>query len=599
MPSLFSLRALLLTAALLCPLSAFAANPVHGLAIYGSLKYPADFKHFEYVNPDAPKGGTLRLSAIGTYDSMNPFLVKGVPAANVGMIYPTLMTSSSDEAFAEYGFLAESVEMPEDRSYVTFNLRKNPVWEDGKPVTAADVVWSFNTLMEKGAPFYASYYSEVASATAESPTRVTFKFKKAGNRELPLIVGQLPVLPKHYWDKRDFTKTTLERPIGAGPYKVATIDPGHSITFERVKNWWGENLPVNKGRYNFDRLVIDYYRDTTVVVEAFFAGRYDGRQENIAKVWATGYDAPPVKDGRIVKEEIKNGLPAGMQGFVMNTRRPVFKDIAVRKAMQYAFDFEWGNKAMAHGAYKRSYSYFTNSFYAATGLPTGKELAILNEFKDKLPPEVFTQEFKNPVTDGSGDARANLRTAMKILDDAGWKVGTDGVRAKDGVRLSFEIIENQPEFERWLLPYIRNLKRIGVEATFRIIDTSQTVARMNDFDFDMTVSGFGQSLSPGNEQREFWGSEKADAPGSRNLISIKNPVVDALINKITQANTQEDLTAAVKAMDRVLLWNYYVVPQWYADTWRVAHWANFERPKVQAPYDLGIADTWWAKQPKQ
>lgn len=592
------LRILLLTAALLMPFSAFAATPVHGIAIYGQPKYPADFKNFSYVNPDAPKGGTLRLSAMGTFDSMNPFIVKGNPAANIGLIYQTLLTGSSDEPFTEYGLLADTIEMPEDRSYVTFNLRKEAVWEDGQPVTADDVVWSFNTLMKNGAPFYASYYSDVKSATAESPTRVTFKFKRAGNRELPLIIGQLPVLPKHYWAKRDFAATSLEAPIGSGPYKVSKIDAGHSITFERVKNWWGENLPVNKGRYNFDRIVTDYYRDSTVDVEAFFADRYDVRQEHIAKVWATGYDAPAVKDGRIKKEEIKNGLPAGMQAFVLNIRKPVFKDIAVRKALQYAFDFEWANKALAHDAYKRSYSYFTNSIYAATGLPEGKELALLNQYKDKLPPELFTTPFANPKTDGSGNARDNLREAMRILDEAGWTVGTDGVRAKDGVRLDFEIIENQPEFERWVLPYIRNLKRIGINANFRVVDSSQYIARLNDFDFDMTVSGFGQSLSPGNEQREFWGSEKADAPGSRNLIGIKNPVVDALVDKIATANTQEDLVATVKALDRVLLWNYYVVPQWYTDVWKVAHWDRFDRPATQAPYDLGIADTWWAKPAK-
>jgi microcin C transport system substrate-binding protein len=588
-------RALLLTAALLLPLSAFAAEPVHGIAIYGNPKYKAGFKNFDYVNPDAPKGGTLRLSALGTFDSLNPFIVKGNAAGNVGLIYLTLLTGSSDEPFTEYGLLAQSVEMPEDRSSVTFNLRKEAAWADGKPVTADDVVWSFNTLMKQGAPFYASYYSDVASATAETPQRVTFKFKRGGNRELPLIMGQLPVLPRHFWEKRKFDQTSLEIPLGCGPYKIASVDPGHELTFERVKNWWGENLPVNKGRFNFDRIVVDYYRDSTVDVEAFFADRYDVRSEHIAKVWATGYDAPPVKDGRIKKEEIKNGLPAGMQGFVMNIRKPVFADVAVRKAMQYAFDFEWANRAMAHGAYKRDYSYFTNSMYAATGLPEGKELALLEPFRDKLPPELFTQEYKNPTTDGSGDARENLRTAMKILDDAGWTVGTDGVRQKNGVKLSFEIMDNQPEFERWVLPYIRNLKRIGILATFRVIDSSQYVARMNDFDFDMTVSGFGQSLSPGNEQREFWGSEKADAPGSRNLIGIKNPVVDALIDKIATANTQEDLVAAVKAMDRVLLWNYYVVPQWYTDVWKVAYWDRFSRPADQAPYDLGIADTWWAK----
>ncbi|MCB1538737.1 MAG: ABC transporter substrate-binding protein [Rhodospirillales bacterium] len=587
------LRRLLLTAALLLPLHALAAEPVHGLAIYGAPKYQAGFTHFDYVNPDAPKGGTLRLSAIGTFDTLNPFIVKGVPADNLGLLYTTLMTGSSDEAFTEYGLLAESVEMPEDRSSVTFNLRKNAKWSDGQPVTAADVVWSFDTLMKDGAPFYASYYHDVESAKTETPTRVTFKFKRAGNRELPLIMGQMPVLPKHYWEKHDFTKTTLEPPVGDGPYKIASVDPGHSITYERVKDWWGDDLPVGKGRYNFDRITVDYYRDATVAVEAFFANRYDVRQEYIAKVWATGYDAPPVRDGRIVKEEIKNGLPAGMQGFIMNTRRPVFADRAVRRALQYAFDFEWSNKALAHGAYKRDYSYFTNSEYAATGLPEGKELALLEPFRDRLPPELFTQEYKNPVTDGTGNVRDNLRQAAKILDDAGWTIGADGVRAKNGVRLSFEIVDNQAEFERWVLPFIRNLKRIGIEANFRVVDTSQMVARLNDFDYDMTISGFGQSLSPGNEQRDYWGSAKADAPGSRNLIGVKNPVVDAMIDKIATAETREDLVAAVKALDRVLLWNYYVVPQWYTDLWKVAHWNRFGRPSAQAPYDLGIVDTWW------
>ena len=589
------LRALLLTAALLAPLSAFAADPVHGIAMYGEPKYKADFKNFEYVNPDAPKGGTLRISALGSFDSLNPFIVKGVPADNVGLIYQTLLTGSNDETFTEYGLLAETVEVPEDRSGITFNIRKEAVWSDGKPVTADDVVWTYNTLMTKGAPFYAAYYADVDTVKAENDKRVTFKFKRAGNRELPLIVGQMAILPKHYWEGKDFTQTSLAIPVGSGAYTISKVDAGKSMTFERDKNWWGNNLPVNKGRYNFDRIVVDYYRDTTVAAEAFFAGRYDIRQEYMAKLWATGYDAPAVKDGRIKKEEIKNALPAGMQGFVLNIRKPVFKDRAVREAIQYAFDFEWANKALAHSAYTRSDSYFTNSFYAGKGLPQGRELEILNEYKDKIPPEVFTTEYKNPKTDGTGNARDNLRKAMQILDDAGWKVGTDGIREKDGVKLDFEIIENQAEFERWVLPYIKNLKRIGINATFRVVDVSQLVGRLNDFDFDMTISAFGQSLSPGNEQRDFWGSKKADEPGSRNLIGIKNPAIDDLCEKIATAKTQEELTAYVKALDRVLLWNFYVVPQWYTPVWKVAYWDKFDRPTNVAPYGLGYMDTWWLK----
>jgi len=590
------LRTILLTASLLVTFSsAQAAEPVHALAIYGAPKYAADYKHFDYVNPDAPKGGTLRMAAIGTFDSLNPYIVKGVAASEVGFIYQSLLSGSSDEAFTEYGDLAQSVEMPEDRSGVTFNLRPEAKWNDGKQVTADDVVWSYDTLMKHGAPFYAAYYADVESVKAASPTRVVFKFKRAGNRELPLIVGQLPILPKHYWADKDFEETSLVPPLGNGPYKITKVDAGKSITLTRVKDWWGENLPINKGRYNFDTITVDYYRDATVALEALFANRYDLRQENIAKVWATGYDAPPVKDGRIKKEEIKNGLPAGMQAFVMNVRRPVFADRNVRKALQYAFDFEWANRSLAHNAYTRNDSFFENSEFASSGVPQGKELALLNGFKDQLPPELFTEEFKNPVTDGQGDARDNLRTAMQILDNAGWTVGADGIRAKDGVKLQFEIIENQPEFERWVLPFIRNLRRIGIIANFRVVDTAQMVQRLNDFDFDMTVSGFGQSNSPGNEQREFWGSDKANAPGSRNIIGIKNPVVDVLVDKIATANTKEDLLASVRALDRVLLWNYYVIPQWYTGVWKVAYWDKFGRPEKQAPYAIGISDTWWIK----
>jgi len=591
------LRRLLLTAALLMPIAAHAAEPVHGIAIYGEPKYQAGFTHFDYVNPDAPKGGTIRLSAIGTFDSLNPFIVKGVPAAEVGLIYQTLLTGASDETFTQYGLLAQTIEVPDDRSAATFNLRPEAKWSDGKQVTADDVVWSFQTLTKKGAPFYAAYYADVEKVTAETPARVTFKFKHGGNRELPLIVGQIPILPKHYWETKghDFSATSLVPPVGSGPYTIGKIDTGRSITYTRVKDWWGANLPVNKGRYNFDTISVDYYRDATVAVEAFFANRYDIRQENVAKIWATGYDAPAVKDGRIVKKEIENGLPAGMQGFVMNTRKPVFADRAVRKALQYAFDFEWANKALAHSAYKRTASYFENSIYAARRLPTGRELEILQQFKNQLPPEVFTTEYKNPATNGSGDARDNLREAMKILDAAGYVVGTDGVRAKNGVRLSFEIVDNQPEFERWVLPFVLNLKRIGIEASFRVIDASQYVARMNDFDFDMTIAGFGQSLSPGNEQREYWGSAKADAPGSRNIIGIKNPAIDKLTEMVANAKSKDDLLATIKALDRVLLWNYYVVPQWHTNVWKVAYWDHFERPQTQAPYDLGITDTWWVK----
>lgn len=576
-------------------LPALAADPQHGVAIHGQPKYAAGFEHFDYVNVDAPKGGTLRLGSLGTFDSLNPFIVKGTPAAQTGLVYETLLTSSSDEPFTEYGLIAQTIEMPEDRSSVTFNLRPEAKWSDGQPITASDVVWSFRTLAAKGAPFYRAYYANVKDVVAENPARVTFTFDIKGNMELPLIVGQLPILPEHYWKDKTFENSTLVPPIGSGPYVFGNVDAGRSITYKRNPDWWGKDLPVNKGRYNFDTIAVDYYRDSGVALEAFFAGRIDVRSENVAKLWATAYTAPAVKDGRIVKEEIKNGLPAGMQGFIMNTRRPVFKDRAVREAIQYAFDFEWSNKALAHGAYKRTASYFENSEMASKGVPEGKELEILEPFRNQLPPEVFTTAYENPTTDGTGNTRANLKKASDILDAAGYKLGEDGIRAKDGVKLVFEIADNQPEFERWALPFIKNLQRIGIKASFRVLDTAQYINRMNDFDFDMTIGGFGQSLSPGNEQRDYWTSSKADEKGSRNIIGIKNPVVDKLVDLVITAPTREDLVIRARALDRVLLWNYYVIPQYYTDLWKIAHWSKIEKPAKPAAYDPGIVDTWWMK----
>lgn len=588
------LRVLVFCTALFIPFSALAA-PKHGQAIYGDPKYPADFTHFDYVNPNAPKGGTLRLEEMGTFDSLNNFIVKGKSAASLGLIYQSLMKSSSDEPFAQYGDIAQSVDVANDNKSITFTLRDEAIWHDGTPITADDVKFSFETLTTKASPFYASYYADIDKLIINSPKSITFTFNTADNRELPLIIGQFPILPKHYWAKHDFEQTTLTPPLGSGPYRIAKIDPGRRVTFERVKDWWAKDLPVNKGQYNFDTITEDYYRDATVSLEAFFANQYDFRQEYVAKIWATGYNTPQLRDGRIIKEEIQNQLPQGMQAFMFNQRRPQFSERAVRQALQYAFDFEWSNRALAHDAYKRSYSYFSNSDYAAKNLPSAQELALLEPLRDQIPEEVFTTIYENPKTDGSGDARENLRQAMKILDDAGWVVGTDGIRSKDGVRLEFEIIHFQAEFERWILPLARNMRRIGVGVNFRVVDTAQYVARMNDFDYDMTISGFGQSLSPGNEQRDFWGSSVADVKGSRNILGIKNPAIDTLVEAVANANTQQDLITATRALDRVLLWNYYVIPQYFVDTWRVAYWNKFEKPENQAPYSLGVIDTWWAK----
>jgi microcin C transport system substrate-binding protein len=567
--------------------------------MHGTPKYKDGFTHFDYVNPDAPKGGSYTYAGMGTFDSLNGFITKGVAAAGTGLIYQSLMTPSADEAFSKYGEIAQSIAVAPDHMSVTFTLNPKARWHDGQPITAEDVIWTFNTLMEKGTPFYKAYYADVENVTGDG-NAVTFTFKTAENKELPLILSALTILPKHYWmaEGNDFEKTTLTPPLGSGPYKISSVDAGKTITFERVKDWWAADLPVNKGRYNFDTIAIQYYRDATVAQEALFAEGYDLRQENIAKVWATGYDNDLVKSGKIIKEEITNQNPVGMQAFIMNNRRDMFKDRDVRRALQLAFDFEWSNKQFAYGAYKRTNSYFENSELASRGIPTGRELEILSAYKDKLPRAVFTTPFTNPTTDGTGNNRDALRRAIKILDDAGYKTGKDGIRVheKTGVRLSFEIIEHQQAFERWILPFIKNLKRIGVEATFRVIDTSQYVDRMTNFDFDMTVNGFGQSLSPGNEQMEFWHSSKADILGSRNYMGIKNPVIDDLVMQVINAPDREELVYRTRALDRALLWGYYLIPQWHINTWRVVHWDKFEKPSVQAPYALGELDTWWSKQ---
>lgn len=588
-------------AALVCVFAAAASyadqkpQALHAIAMHGEPKYGPDFTHVEYANPDAPKGGELRMASFGTFDTLNPYTLRGVSAPGLRMTFQTLLYSTEDEAFTEYGMIAESVEMPEDRSAVTFNLRKEARFHDGKPVTAADVVWSFETLMEKGHPFYRSYYGNVKEAKIENPRRVTFLFNMAGNRELPLIMGQMPVLPKHFFKDKDFDATVLTPVTGSGPYKVSRVEAGRRIVYERVKDWWGKDLPINRGQYNFDTISFEMFRDETVLLQAFFAGAYDVRVENVAKSWESEYNGQrPVQNGLIKKEEIPHSLPAGMQAFAFNTRRAVFADPQVRAALNYAFDFEWSNRQFAYGTYTRTNSYFANSELAATGLPEGRELEILEAFRGQVPDEVFTKAFQNPQTSGQGnDMRGQLALARKMLENAGWKMGRNKLLEKDGQVFRFEFLVQSEAFARWINPMIGNLKRLGIEATLRVVDTAQYQKRMDDFDFDVTVSVFGQSLSPGNEQRDFWGSEKADVNGSRNIIGIKNPVVDALIDQIISAPDREELIARTRALDRVLLWNHYVIPQWHTSYHRVAYWDKFGHPETPPKYGLGIVTTWW------
>ncbi len=579
-------------------------TPQSGIAMHGDVKYKDHFTHLDYVNPDAPKGGTLKLADIGTFDSLNPFIIKGSPASGMAylgqsLIYDSLMEQSNDEPFSMYGLLAESIERPKDNSWVAFNLRKEAKWADGKPVTPEDVVWTFNALMEKGAPFFKAYYADVKKVEATSPTRVKFTFSHNGNAELPLILSQLTILPKHYWttEGRDIGNTTLTPPLGNGPYKVGAVVAGRSIEYVRDPNYWGKDLAINKGRFNFDKIVTDYYKDNNVALEAFLAGQYDYRMENTAKLWETAYNSPAVKDGRIIKEEIAHDRPAGMQAFLYNIRRPVFKDIAVRKALAYAFDFEWSNKQFAYGTYTRTDSYFENSNLAApAGPPEGAELKILEQYRGKIPDNVFTTRYEPPKNDGSGNLRENLRIAAKTLDDAGWKMGPDGVRANaSGQKLQFEIIDANPMFERWVLPFIANLKKIGVTASFRVLDPAQYQNRMNDFDYDMTIGSIAQSNSPGNEQRDFWASDKADVKGSRNYIGIKDKVVDDLIEKIIRAENREDLVAMAHALDRILLSGYYVIPQWHTDHFNLAYAKKLGHPAKLSPLTPGVTDTWWVK----
>jgi microcin C transport system substrate-binding protein len=571
------------------------------IAMHGEPKYKPGFTHFDYVNPDAPKGGEVREGVSGgatTFDTLNPFTLKGVPAAGVGLTFDTLMTSSEDEAFTEYGLVAESIEVPQDRSWVIFTLRPEARFQDGSPITADDVIWTFDTLKTKGHPFYAAYYHSVVKAEKLGERKVKFVFAPGDNRELPLILGQLPVLSKKSFEGRDFAETTLKPVLGSGPYRIATVDPGRAITLERVKDYWAKDLPVNKGRYNFDRIRYDYYRDENVALEAFKAGRFDFRRESTAKLWATGYDSPAVRDGRIKKVEIPNQIPQGMQCYVFNTRRDIFKDPRVREALTYAFDFEWTNKTLFYGQYTRTESYFSNSELAAKGVPTPAELKILEPLKGQIPPEVFTEEYHAPKTDGSGNIRSNLEKALKLLQAAGWTVKGGRMVDAKGQPLSFEILLNQPAFERVTQPFVQNLRRLGIHARIRTVDTAQYKNRTDNFDFDMIVDSFGESLSPGNEQRDFWGSVSAATPGGRNTIGIKDKAIDHLVDLIISAPDREGLVTRTHALDRVLLWHHYVIPQWHISYFRVAYWDKFGRPKVPPKYALGF-DSWWIDPAKE
>ena len=575
-------------------------NISHAIAMHGEPKYDQNFISVEYVSNNAEKGGNIVRSAIGTYDTFNPFTLKGTSAAGIGLLYESLTVGSSDEAFTEYGLLAKSIEWPDDRSWVTFTLRDEAKWHDGKKITSDDVVWTFNTLMEKGHPFYKYYYGDVSEVIKITENKVKFEFSTNTNKELVLIVGQLPVLPKHYWENKNFEETTLDVPIGSGPYKVKSFDAGRSITYELDMDYWGfENniVPIKVGKDNMGSIRYDYYKDRGVEREAFKSGEIDFFSENTSKEWATGYDIDAVSDGLIKKELIPHENPQGMQAFAFNTRKDIFADKRVRKALSFAFDFEWTNKNLFYGAYKRTDSFFENSELASSGLPSQAELAYLNPYIDQLPKEIFNEEYSNPKTDGSGFIRNELQEATKLLQEAGWKLRDGKLENSNGEPFEFEILLVSPAFERIVLPFIDNLEKLGINASLRTIDSSQYQKRIESFDFDMVVFTFSQSLSPGNEQRNFWSSGAADTNGSRNIIGIKNNVIDLLIENLINAKDREDLITISRALDRVLLWNYYVIPQWHISAYRVLYWDMFDQPKQKPKYSLGF-DTWWVNQNK-
>ncbi|MCJ2114468.1 extracellular solute-binding protein [Methylobacterium sp. E-025] len=583
---------------------AAGAGWVHAVTLMGQPKYGPDFKHFDYADPAAPKGGLVRLGAQGGFDNFNLVVsgLKGDLEGGIALLYDTLTTESLDEPFTSYGLLAEALRVAPDLGSVTYRLREAAKWHDGVAITTEDVVWSFETF-KASSPFYAAYYQTVAKAEATGPREVTFTFSETGNRELPQVIGQLRVLPKHWWTGKDaqgrprnVTETTLEPPLGSGPYKLEKFDPGRSATYTRVADYWGKDLPVNAGRNNFGTQRYEYFRDGTVLVEALKGDLYDFRVENIARNWATAYDdVPAVKDGRLIKEAFPDRGNGNMQAFIFNTRRDKFKDPRVRRAFNLAMNFEEMNRALFYGLYKRIDSYFYGSELAASGLPEGEEKALLETVKDKVPPSVFTAPYKNPVSDTPEAVRTNLREAVRLLREAGYEQ-RDGrmVNKATGEPLTVEFLEFQNTFERVILPFSAQLKLIGIGTTLRVIDQAQYQNRMRNFEFDVTTGSWPESLSPGNEQREYWGSASADKPGSRNLIGIKDPAIDALIETVIFAKDRPGVLTATHALDRVLLAHEFVVPQWASNVSRTVRWNRFAHPAVLPLYgSSGFPTTWW------
>lgn len=583
------------TLSLALPAYGEESQPRHGIAMHGEAAYNKGFPHFNYVNPDAPKGGSIRMAVVANgFDSLNPFVIRGVAAAGVNTyVYDTLMASSDDEPFSAYGLIAESLETSKDRSYVTFNLRPEARFHDGEPITAEDVAFSFKILTTEGHPFYRNYYADVSNVTVENDHRIRFDFGETNNRELPLILGQMPILPAHYWKDREFDQDGLNIPVGSGPYKVGHFEAGRSITFERVKDYWAQDLGVRKGRFNFDTVHYDYYSDDTVALEAFKAGTYDFRLESSAKSWATAYEGDKFASGEIITETVDHQRPVGMQAFIFNTRKDKFSHPKVREAIGYAFDFDWANRNLFYGQYRRTTSYFENSELASSRVPEGEELEILEPFRDQLPPAVFNQAYAPPSTTDGNSLRDNLRRAVGLFREAGYAI-KDGkmTNTETGRQLGFEVLLHQKNFERIVLPFQANLEKLGIDVSVRLVDTNQYIQRVRSYDFDVITQVLPQSDSPGNEQREYWHSDNVDVTGSRNYMGVNDPVVDELVNLVIQSPDRDALVQRVRALDRVLLHSHYVVPQWHLDVDRIAYWNSLERPEITPKNGVDLTN-WW------
>jgi microcin C transport system substrate-binding protein len=591
---------------------ALADGPVtrsNAIAVLAKPALPPDFPHFPYVDPNAPKGGEVTLASIGTYDSFNPFILRGTATngmaspwvvlpggsgsgASVGHVWESLLTSSADEMASGYGHLAGIIELPADKMWVAFELRPEAKFSDGSPVTAVDVAWTYRTLLEQGRPSFRIQMADVKDVVVESPRRVVFHFNSNENRDLPLILGGLPVLPKHFFDGRDFTKPLTDPPIGSGPYRIGSFELGRSVTYERRPDWWAADLPTGKGTNNFDRVRIEYFRDSTVAMEAFKAGQIDLRSENISKNWATAYDFPAVARGLVKKQDFAHHLPTGMQGYAMNTRRAVFANPLVRQAMAEVFDFEWANKNLFYGTYTRTLSYFSNSDLASSGIPQGDELKLLEPYRKELPPALFTEPYRLPVTDGSGNNREQLRHALELLQQAGWSVKERKLVDANGEPMNFTILLDEPSLERVALPYVQLLQKIGIDARVRTVDPAQYQHLTDDFDFDMIMMIYPQSDVPGNELRDYFTCAASKAQGSFNVPGVCDPAADALVERMVTAQDRDTLTTAAHALDRVLLWRWYMVPNWHSRTFHIAYWDRFGHPDVPIRDGFNF-DTWW------